>query len=231
MEPIPETYEALEELSDEELQGQLLEAAGRVEEVVPDCVGMSVTMLRHGVTFTLVASDEAIAVIDAIQYLAGGPCLLAVDAEDTLETRPEDDRQMDERGWQLFAQASTARGIASTLSMPILDDGEVVGGVNLYGATRRAFEGHHEQLAEILGAWAAGAVTNADLDFTTRSAAERAPEVLRSGREVDAAIGALTQVLAIDMDEARQRFTQAADRARLTHTTLAIALTRLLDGE
>lgn len=30
-----------------------------------------------------------------------------------------------------------------------------------------AFDGHHEELAEICGAWAGGAVTNADLSFTS----------------------------------------------------------------
>ncbi|WP_295657117.1 GAF domain-containing protein [uncultured Nocardioides sp.] len=231
MEPIPETHEALAELADEELLVQLLEAARRVEEVVPDCVGLSLTMVQHGVTFTLVASDETIAVIDAIQYLAGGPCLNAVDDEAVLETDTRDDARMSEQGWQLFADASVANGIATTLSMPILDDGAVVGGVNLYGATRRAFEGHHEQLAEVLGAWAGGAVTNADLDFTTRIDAESAPAVLRGARQVDEALGALAEALQISVDEARDRLDRAAARAQLRPSELATAVTRLLRGQ
>lgn len=231
MEPIPETHEALAELADEELLVQLLEAARRVEEVVPDCVGLSLTMVQHGVTFTLVASDETIAVIDAIQYLAGGPCLNAVDDEAVLETDTRDDARMSEQGWQLFADASAANGIATTLSMPILDDGAVVGGVNLYGATRRAFEGHHEQLAEVLGAWAGGAVTNADLEFTTRIDAESAPAVLRGARQVDVALGALAEALQISVDEARERLDQAAARAQVRPSQLATAVTRLLRGQ
>lgn len=231
MEPIPETHEALAELADEELLVQLLEAARRVEEVVPDCVGLSITMVQHGVTFTLVASDETIAVIDAIQYLAGGPCLNAVDDEAVLETDTRDDARMSEQGWQLFADASAANGIATTLSMPILDDGAVVGGVNLYGATRRAFEGHHEQLAEVLGAWAGGAVTNADLEFTTRIDAESAPAVLRGARQVDVALGALAEALQISVDEARERLDQAAARAQVRPSQLATAVTRLLRGQ
>lgn len=235
MEPIPETYEALTELGafapDADLLEQLLETGRRVEAVVPDCVGMSVTMVRHGVTFTLVASDEAVAVLDAIQYLAGGPCLQALGDVDVLETLTDDEARMDEQGWHLFADASSARGVASTLSLPIVEDGEVVGGFNLYGATRRAFEGHHEQLAEVLGAWAGGAVTNADLDFSTRRAAREAPEVLRRQHGVDIALGALAAALGITIDQARERLDQAATRAHLPASRVAEVVTELLQRE
>jgi GAF domain-containing protein len=235
MEPIPETYEALAELEtfapDEDLLEQLLRAAEQVEEVVPDCIGMSVTMLEHGVTFTLVASDEAILVLDAVQYLVGGPCLRAVYDEEVLETETADGAAMDERGWRLFADVSAARGVASTLSLPILDKGTVVGGVNLYGASGRAFEGHQEQLAGILGAWAGGAVTNADLSFSSREAAQRAPEVLRRAHQVDVALGSLSSTLGITIDEARQRLLEAAARAHLPPERVAAVVKRLLSGD
>ena len=38
----------------------------------------------------------------------------------------------DEERWQLYAQASSAVGIASSLSMPLEKDGEMTGGINLY---------------------------------------------------------------------------------------------------
>ena len=52
---------------------------------------------------------------------------------------------------------------SSTLSIPLMSDGRVYGGLNLYGGTPRAFDGHHDELAELYGGWAGGAVTNADL--------------------------------------------------------------------
>jgi len=73
------------------------------------------------------------------------------------------------------ARAEALAGISSTLSLPILGDGHVVGGVNLYGATSDAFDGHHEDLADACGAWAAGAVTNADLRFNSRVRAAATP--------------------------------------------------------
>ena len=64
----------------------------------------------------------------------------------------------------------------STLSMPIHVDGEVVGGVNLYGATPNGFAGKESRLAAILGAWAPGAVRNA----TCRSPQGRRPAAPRT---------------------------------------------------
>jgi len=44
----------------------------------------------------------------------------------------------------------------------------VIAGVNLYAATPNAFAGREARLADLLGAWAPGAVHNADLSFLLR---------------------------------------------------------------
>lgn len=77
MEPIPETLAAINELhpavDDVALLEQLTAAAERARTIAPDCVGVSVAFLDVGVTFTLVATSDKIALVDAVQYLAGGP--------------------------------------------------------------------------------------------------------------------------------------------------------------
>ena len=65
----------------------------------------------------------------------------------------------------------TINGHGSTLSLPILDDDQVVAGVNLYASTDDAFDGKHVEVARVCRAWAPGAVTNADLAFRTREEA------------------------------------------------------------
>ncbi len=230
MEPIPETREAISQLSLQPADADLLEAltsiGRRVEEVVPDVVGMSVTLLDHGVTFTLVASDETIAVLDALQYLGGGPCVRAVDENITVAV---DSSTMGEEGWQTFADATAAKGVASTLSMPIVLAGEIIGGVNLYGGSRRAFDDVHEQLAEIVGTWAGGAITNADLSFSTRSVARRAPDVLRAQRALDHAHGIIAVTFGFSIDDARERLRLAARRAGLEPVLVAEVLADLLE--
>ena len=82
MEPIPETTEAVEEFGpfdDADLLQDLRARAGEVQAFVPDCVGLSLSSSEHDVTWTMVATSEEIAVLDAVQYLDDGPCVHAVE--------------------------------------------------------------------------------------------------------------------------------------------------------
>ena len=172
MDPVPETAQVLDDLIKQGKPGlaiRLYRMADRAREVAPDCVGLSLTLLDDDQTFTLVASDELIARLDAVQYLDGGPCPTSVDLGESVETDVSD--LLDEDRWSLFARASAAAGVASTLSLPVMRGGRVVGGVNLYAATVDAFHGRHDSMAEALGASAEHAVADADLPFRTRSLA------------------------------------------------------------
>jgi GAF domain-containing protein len=149
MEPIPETVEAVNELDPTYDEGDLLDyftsLASDAREIVPDLVGVSIAGFDHGLTFTLVATGEDVAVLDAVQYAAGGPCVEAAHTEQLMELEPD---VLGEERWRLFAEATAARAVRSTLTLPVLSEGRVAGTVNLYAASRRAFVEHHEQLAE-----------------------------------------------------------------------------------
>ena len=76
LQPLPETRDALRSLdrfSGRDLFGALMDQSREVMSIVPSCVGLSVSMLQHGVTFTLVAAPTEVAVLDGIQYAVGGP--------------------------------------------------------------------------------------------------------------------------------------------------------------
>lgn len=138
MEPIPETYQAVEEYGPFAVEGldlleELKRSSGRVREIVPECIGITMSSTEDGVSFTLVSSDEEVAVLDAIQYTVGGPCVESVRAERVLAYTQED--FLGEAGWQLFAQATAAASIASTLTLPIVSEAMVVGSINLYATT------------------------------------------------------------------------------------------------
>ena len=231
MEPIPESLTAIGELGPGQ-EGRLLEQlqtlADRAREVVPDLVGLSVARLAEDLTFTLVASAAEIALLDAIQYAAGGPCVDSAHAQATREFHEDD--ILDEKRWQLFAEATAARTVRSTLTLPILDEGQSVGTVNLYAASRRAFEGHHEQLADIFEAFAAGAIVNADLAFTTRTRAESAPARVRDLAAVDIASGILAAQMGLGIDEARTTLQDAAERAGVSVAELAHEVVRARDN-
>lgn len=232
MRPIPQTIEVLGELSrttgSPELLPELQRIADRVQQLVPDCIGLSLAWLEDGLTFTLVASDQQLAVFDAFQYLDGGPCVESVQQQTGLETRM--DELLAEDRWRLFAQGTAARGVRCSLTFPLITDHHVIGSVNLYGASDRAFEGHLDALAEILGAWAPGAVRNADLSFESRRRAEQAPQLLRAQGVVSRASGMVAAHYDIDVQTAHDRLVQAAGRAHVPPEELAQAILELADN-
>jgi len=224
MEPIEGTRRALEALR---MDGPGVEAdlrlmATEAQRIVPDVVGLSVADLRGGLTFTLVATDSAIASMDAIQYLDGGPCVDGAHGGDATVVDNAD--LIAEDRWLMFARATAAAGIASTLTLPLVDGGSIVGSVNLYASAPGAFDRHHDELANALGASALGAVTNADLSFSTRLDAERAGEVLAEQDAVNIALGIIAARHEIDMALAEERLRQAAARAGVPVVEVARAL-------
>jgi GAF domain-containing protein len=229
MEPVPETRAVMGDLAaygDVDLAERLEQAGRRVSSIVPECVGLSVSHLVDGLTFTLVASSAEIATLDATQYLDGGPC---VESGLTAEEVAVDDLgALDERQWLLYAGTGAAAGVASSLSLPLRRNGTVTGSVNLYASAPNAFEGHHEELAAIFGAWAPGAVTNGDLGFQTRLEAAAAPERSQDLHLLDQAGGLLAASQGIDVATARRRLRDAAARAGITEVQVARAV---LEGQ
>ena len=95
MEFLSHTQEAFDEYLDQadpDLERSLMTMSDSVTRIVPECVGMSLTLYDEDITFTLVASSLAFAEIDAMQYIDGGPCVWAVEenaerSEDVAELR------------------------------------------------------------------------------------------------------------------------------------------------
>jgi GAF domain-containing protein len=233
MEFIPETLEALDELEpfddDAELRESLERSADLAQRLVPDLAGISVASGEYGLTFTLVATDEEIAALDGVQYLTSGPCVDALEDGRGMATTSDD--LLSEPRWRALGLASAAAGVRSTLTLPIVSGEEVTGTVNLYGRSDNTFDGKHATLAAIFRAWAPGAVTNADLSFSTRQVAEQAPARLGDEALIDQATGILAAAKELPLDVARQRPIDAAARAGIPVTKLARALVTKRDND
>ena len=169
LEPLPETREALNSMahwSDRDLTSELVHQGELAEEVVPNLVGLSLALVRDGLTFAIAATPDRLALLDAIQFAFGGPCADVALHDAAALSGDSGDGLLDEQHWVQFARAGAAHGVMSTLSMPIHADGRLVAGLNLYASTPNAFAGREHRLATLLGAWAPGAVHNADLSFS-----------------------------------------------------------------
>ena len=228
MQPLPETAEALRRMAvggDPALSIELFSMAQRVRELVPDLVGLSLSLLEDDVTLTLVASAEQIAALDALQYLDDGPCVSSVEQAQVVHAAVDD--LLDEGQWLLYAQASAAHGIASSLTLPIVEDGRVTGSVNLYGARPDAFAGRHEAIAHAVGSSAEQAIVNADLSFRTARDAAETPARIQEAADVDAALGVISAAQGVSIEVAKVRLADAALRAGITPVQAARVLTGL----
>jgi GAF domain-containing protein len=225
MESTPQTVEALRELARQgevSLGVEFYAMARRVRAIVPELIGISLAVVDDGVTLTLVASAEELAALDAVQYLDGGPCVEAVEVAEPLQVRIRD--LLDEGEWQLYSLAGAAHGVASTLSLPVMVEDRVVGGVNLYGHTEDAFDGLHGEIADAVSSTAELAVTNADLSFRTRAAAYEAPTRVREGSDINIALGIISTNQNVNIPVARQRLLAAARRAGISEVQAARAI-------
>jgi GAF domain-containing protein len=219
--PVPQSKEAFDWLAsygNVGVEESIVQMGHRVREIVPDCVGVSLTVADGDLTFTMMVDRPGAALLDAMQYLDGGPCVAAVEHGQLWTTQ---DLPTDEEMWRLFAQAEALTGVESTLSLPVMTGDEVTGGVNLYASTPNAFDGHHDEVADACGAWAQGAVTNADLSFSSRIRASATPGRLRDRGLVDVATGLVSEHEGMGLDSAAERIRQAAARAGVTTADFA----------
>ncbi len=215
MELIPASAEVLRELnltSRFDLTVEIQQLAGEIEKIVPSCVGVSVTVAKDAMTFTLVASSEVAESLDATQYEAGGPCVEAVQLGDEQVV----DDALSESRWQAYARAAAASNVRSSLALPLVNHDRLSGSLNIYAADPHAFAGTNPRLRQLVGSPAGALITNADLEFTTRDRADDAPRLLEESDVVNQAIGILVGTHQIDARQAEERLHEQADQAGLT---------------
>jgi hypothetical protein len=221
MQLLPQSREALDEYvaeSVDDVEGLLRVIEGWATRAVPDCVALSVTLLDEDLTFTLV--DEQATRLPgrtdrpgAASEAAGGQAYA-----------------LDEAGWADMAREEAFGGIASTVSLPVVEHGRAVLNIDLYASTAHAFRDRIEGLVDALGAWQSGAVTNADLSFETLRRAELAPALLREQRLVDVAVGLVAARMALTTDAAAALLGEAAEQAGVTRIQAA-GVARVLLGQ
>jgi GAF domain-containing protein len=219
VEPIAESLEALTRLSHDEvdLVENLRQTAAQVGQAVPECVAISISHFDRDLTFTLVVTSDEFRVLDAAQYLEGGPCEAAAIEGDEVHL-PD---VLDEDRWQLFALASAIHGVRSSLSLPLRRADTVYGSVNFYGSTEHAFIGREHDLAVMFGAQVEEAVANADLSMASLGRAREAVDTLDENERINEAIGILAERHRMTIDEARASLVDAAHRAGITAIALA----------
>jgi GAF domain-containing protein len=212
-----EALTRLSETGEVDLVGNLRQAAERVVTAVPECVALSISHFDEDVTFTLVATRVDMRLLDAAQYIDGGPCEVAALSGEEVDVGDV----LDEDRWQLFALASAIKGVRSSLSLPLRRDRKVYGSINFYASTEYAFLGRERDLALMFGAQVQEAVANADLSMSSVQRARNTVQRLDERDTLNTAAGILAARKGMSTDEAFQSLLNAADRAGISPLALA----------
>jgi GAF domain-containing protein len=200
---------SLQRIDRQSLAATLDHTAALARDVIASADYAAVTTLRDGKPETIATTDPMIEKIDQVQYdFDSGPCL---DAFRTGGVYRIDDTE-DEKRWCEFARAASAHGIHSTLSLPLMADGEGIGALNLYSREVEAFGPAQEAQARRFSEPAAVVVANAHIFWECRRLAENLEAAMGSRAVIEQAKGILMARQGIDADTAFDMLRRASQR-------------------
>jgi GAF domain-containing protein len=198
--------------SGETLQSVLERVAQIAKRALPGADEVSVTLIRDDEPFTAAFTGQLALDADEMQYERGyGPCMDAGRAGIVL--RVEDMRR--EERWPDYAAAVSARGVLSSLSVPLPIQDRYVGALNIYSATPAAFDDGAVAAGQLLASYAAVAVHNAQA-FTEASAlAADLAKAMQSRAVIEQAKGIIMNERRCTADEAFTLLTRVSQQANI----------------
>lgn len=135
----------------------LKRVAALAQASISGCDAAAVTLVRNGRAMPVVSTSDIGRELDSVQCRTGeGPSLDAIRQLQVFNVATA----ADARSWPGFSKEATARGVLSSLSVPLTVGGEAVGALNLYSKRADAFVGF-EAVAVVFGCQAAATVSGA----------------------------------------------------------------------
>lgn len=164
---------------------------------------------RFGPT-TAVATSVAAQRVDEIQYeFNSGPCL---DAYRRQVINKIDSTETDER-WPEFCRGAFKEGIRSTLSLPLVINGDGIGALNLYSQQDSGFDELDERIGIVFGAHASITLANARSYWQIDALRHNLEEALQTRGIIDQAKGVLMAREGYNADEAFEVLKRASQRS------------------
>lgn len=209
------TFEDFQSPPDGRVDRLLDRLADTTTRVIPATFAATVTVLRGGAPYTATTTDESVVALDIAQYTAGdGPCLTAARGQSAVRPGAEAARER----WPAFAEAAARAGVRSVLSAPLLiDDGPLLGSLNLYGRPPDAFSMLDEALITLVTSAASATFVQARRYLRTQERVDEITVALTSRAEIDQAKGVLMAQHSITAEKA---FAMLVLRSQRTNTKL-----------
>jgi GAF domain-containing protein len=195
-------------LSEGSLSEVLDRLVGIAREALPGADDISITLVRRERPWTAAYTGQLALDADEMQYERGyGPCIDAGVSGTVL--RVEDMRT--ESRWPDYAAKVAARGVLSSLSVPLPVQTDVVGALNCYARTTRAFAGHDQvEVATELANFIAVAVANLVAYADAAQYGEQMHEAMASRAIIEQAKGVIMAQSRCDAERAFEILRQAS---------------------
>ena len=198
--------------SGETLQSVLERVAHIAKRALPGADEVSVTLIRDDEPFTAALTGQLALDADEMQYERGyGPCMDAGRAGIVL--RIEDMRR--EERWPDYAAAVSARGVLSSLSVPLPIQDRYIGALNIYSTTPAAFDDGAVAAGQLLASYAAVAVHNAQAFTETSALAADLAKAMESRAVIEQAKGIIMNERRCSADEAFTLLTRVSQQANI----------------
>jgi GAF domain-containing protein len=196
----------------ETLQSVLDRVVGVAVRALPGADSVSVTLIRDEEPCTAAFSGQLALDADEMQYERGyGPCLDAGRAGVVLRV---DDMRTEER-WPDYAVAVSARGVLSSLSVPLPIQDRYIGALNIYATEPDAFGENVVAAAQLIASYAAVAVHNAQTFTRTAELAQDLTRAMASRAVIEQAKGIVMHERRCTADEAFALLTRVSQQANI----------------
>ncbi|WP_116946764.1 GAF and ANTAR domain-containing protein [Jiangella endophytica] len=217
----------------------LLLNAPRVEEFLTDLAKLAadlveppascgITTTYDGRPRTVVSSDPRAAQVDEGQYTGGwGPCVHTLVSGDVVEIA---DQRSDPR-WPEYRVHAVTLGVRSSLSLPLVVNGDVIGAMNLYDFDQpEAFDDQNRRRAETFAAQASTALTLALRQAHDTELTEQLEQALATRSVIDQAVGILMAQQRCTADEAFALLRKHSQNNNLKLRTVAERMVSRVSG-
>jgi GAF domain-containing protein len=210
-------------LGDEPLEAILERVVHLAKRVLPASVEASITLLNATKTETAAFTGPLAIELDERQYeVERGPCLDAAASGQRIWVTD----MRSETRWPQFAASASARGVRTSLSIPLPIQRHVTGALNFYGLEPDAFDDESIELAETFAAHAAVAVANAHLYDSTAALARNMQEAMATRAVIEQAKGIIMRDRRCSADDAFDALVSLSQQA---HVKLREVAQRLVD--
>ena len=148
----------------------------------------SITLIQRKKPVTVASSEERAVRLDETQYISGdGPCLSAIRQQVVVHV-PD---LAHENRWPAYTGAALEAGVGSSLSVPLVLEGEAEAGLNLYSTRAHGFTGEDISMVETYSHHASKALRLAVRISQLAEAKAHLTATMESRTTMDLATGAI----------------------------------------